>query len=233
MPMNRVHFGDVVETVREHTSLLLGTTISYSEDDWAEPTALSGWTRSHVAAHVVEGALGMVRVIDGLHSGVSQRMYESEAEKHRAIELGALDGGLDLQIKLDTSASELQTHLLALEDDDRPVTLRAGYRIEARQIPLARLSEVVLHHIDLGSQFSSRDLSPEIATALLAFQVELIGRRDDYPPLRLVADEGYEGLVGRDGDPAIFHGPAAALWAWLARGIESNDIYRAEDTSPH
>lgn len=228
MPMNRVPFGDVVEAVREHTSNLLGTTISYSDDDWAAPTALTGWTRSHVATHLVEGALGLVRVIEGLHSGNVRRMYESEAAKHRAIELGALDDGLELQIKLDTSASALQSLLPGLDGDDSPVTLRAGYRIAARQIPLARLSEVVLHHIDLGSHFSASHLTPEIATALLAFQVELIGRRDDYPPLRLVSNEGYEGSVGRDGAASTFHGPAADLWAWLARGIESGDIYRAD-----
>lgn len=229
MPINRAPFGDVVEAVREHTSLLLGTTIGYSADDWARPTALTGWKRSHVATHLVEGALGMVRAIDGLHSGTPRRMYESEASRHRAIEVGALDGGLDLQIKLDTSASALQAQLAALEGDERPVTLRAGYQLPARHIPLARLGEVVLHHMDMGSHFGPRDLTPDIALALLAFQVGRIGNRDDYPPLRLVADEGYEGTVGREGERTQMHGPAADLMAWLARGTESPRIYRATD----
>ena len=228
MPINRAPFGEVVEAVREHTSLLLGTTISYSDDDWAHPTALIGWTRSHVATHLVEGALGMVRAIQGLHAGTPRRMYESEAARHRALELGSLDSGLELQIKLDTSASALQAELGGLEGDDRLVTLRAGYHLSARHIPLARLGEVVLHHMDMESHFGPRDLSPEIALSLLAFQVVHIGDREDFPAHRLVADEGYEGTVGRQGDSvAQIRGPAADLLAWLARGIESPTLIRS------
>lgn len=231
MPTIRAKFADVVNAVRDHTALLLGTTIAYTDDDWSEPTGLSGWTRSHVAAHLADGADAMLRVIRGLGDPVPPRMYESARAKHRSIEVGALTSGLQLQIRLDTSASELQAEFAALEGDNRPVTLRAGYRISAHQIPLARLGEVVLHHMDLGGQFTVAELSPGIAVELLAFNVERIGRRDDYPPLRLVADEGFEGTVGRAGTPTTMHGPAGDLVAWLVRGTESSRIYRATDPS--
>jgi len=42
MSSNRAEFAEVVNAVRDHTSLLLGTTIGYSDDDWAEPTSLAG-----------------------------------------------------------------------------------------------------------------------------------------------------------------------------------------------
>lgn len=228
MPPVRPPFSDVVDAVREQTSLLLGLTIGYSDEDWAAPTSLTGWTRSHVAAHLAEGARGMVRVIRSLHSGIPRRMYDSEAANQRAIELGALADGLDLQIRLDTSASELQAEFGALADDDRSVALRTGYRIDARDIPLARLSEVVLHHVDMGSILEQSDLAPDIAQALLAFHIDRIGHRDDYPPLRLVADEGYVGSVGQPGATRAMHGPAADLLVWLTRGIETPRLYRAE-----
>ncbi len=227
MPINRLPFGDVVSAVREHTSLLLGTTIGYSDDDWATPTGLSGWTRSHVASHLVEGARSMVRVIGELHDGVERELYGSAQEEHDAIELGAISGGLNLQISLDTSASELQELLPALEGDDRLVRLRDGHAIPAKHLPHARLSEVGLHHFDMDGHFTPDLLSPGVALALLQFHVERIGHRDDYQPLRLVADEGYEGSVGRASDAATFHGPAADLLAWLMRGVESNRIYRS------
>ncbi|GAA3855682.1 maleylpyruvate isomerase family mycothiol-dependent enzyme [Tessaracoccus defluvii] len=228
MPPVRPPFSDVVDAVREQTALLLGLTISYSDEDWAAATSLTGWSRSHVAAHLAEGARGMVRVIRSLHSGIPRRMYDSEAANQRAIELGALADGLDLQIRLDTSASELQAELAALEDDDRLVSLRAGYQVPAHDIPLARLSEVVLHHVDMGCILEESDLVPGIAEALLAFHVERIGHRDDYPPLRLVADEGYIGSVGRPGATTGMHGPSADLLVWLTRGIETPRLYRAE-----
>lgn len=227
MSTERTTFTQVVDSVREQTALLLGSAIGLSDDDWARPTALSGWTRSHVAAHVAEGAMAMVRVIRGLRTSVAPRLYESDADKRRAIELGALASGLELQISLDTSASALQLELPQLEDDDRSVELRAGYRLQASMLPLARLSEVVLHHMDLNSSFDSTQLAPTIAVELLSFQVDRIGRSGDYPPLHLVADEGYTGTVGRVGDPTELHGPAGDLLAWLARGTESARIYRA------
>lgn len=227
MPTDRATFPQVVDSVREQTSLLLGSTIGFTDEDWARPTALSGWTRSHVAAHLADGAMAMIRVIEGLRQGIEQRLYESDAAKRRSIELGALASGLDLQIRLDTSASTLQVELPDLEFDARPVELRAGYRLPFRQLPLARLSEVVLHHMDLAPHFEPRDLPAAIAVELLRFQVDRIGRSGDYPPLKVVADEGYTGVVGRIGDGIEMHGPAGDLLAWLARGTESPRIYRA------
>ena len=230
MPINRLPFGDVVSAVREQTLLLLGTTIGFSDEEWAAPTSLTGWTRSHVAAHLVEGARAMVRVIDELHDGVQRELYGSRHEDRQAIELRAIEGSLDLQIDLDTSASQLQELLPSLEGDLREIRLRDGHTIPARHIPLSRLSEVVLHHFDLDGQFAPAVLAPDVALALLQFHVERIGHRDDYPPLRLIADEGYEGTVGRTADRSTVHGPAADLLAWLMRGIESGRIYRDDDT---
>ena len=229
MPTNHAPFSEVVSAVREHTSLLLGTTIGYSEEDWAAPTGLTGWTRSHVAAHLAQGATAMVRVIRGLEADQPVRLYESQSAKRRAIEIGALTSGLELQIQLDTTASELQFELASLEGDTRPVILRPGSQIAAGQLPLARLSEVVLHHMDLGSPFPADGMTPETAVSLLAFQVDLVGRRDDLPPIRLVSDEGFEGTVGRSGALTQMNGPARELFAWLTRGVESSLIYRSED----
>ncbi|HMS38249.1 MAG TPA: hypothetical protein PKA93_13855, partial [Arachnia sp.] len=96
----------------------------------------------------------------------------------------------------------------------------------ASTIPLARLSEVVLHHMDLGWRLSDDDLAPGIARALLKFQVWRIGAHPDIPPTLLVSDEGYEGAVGPDGPRETLRGPAADLTAWLARGVESERLVR-------
>ncbi|MBB1513130.1 maleylpyruvate isomerase family mycothiol-dependent enzyme [Tessaracoccus sp. MC1627] len=226
MPTSRAPFVDVVAAVREHTSQLLGRTIGLSDEDWSAPTALPGWTRSHVAAHLVDGARRLVRVIDGLHSGQSRTMYDSEAEERRTIELGALAGGLELQIQLDTTASELQELFGSLEGDSSPVDLRPGYRIKAWQIPLSRLGEVVLHEMDLDSRSTTMDLASETAVSLLAFQVERLAHRHDRPAVRLVADEGYEAVLDGGGDFTEVRGPAADLIAWLARGVNSPRLIR-------
>lgn len=228
MPTSRAPFADVVAAVREHTSLLLGLTISFTDDDWAAPTSLPGWTRSHVAAHLVDGARGLVRVIDGLHSGRPRPLHDSDEDERRTIELGALADGLDLQIRLDTSASELQDLLPALEGESAPVELRPGHSVPAWQIPLARLGEVVLHHLDLDRSVAAAvDLAPETAVSLLAFQVERFAERPERPAVRLVADEGYVAAVDGAGDQIEVRGPAADLIPWLARGVTSPRLIRS------
>ena len=46
--------------------MLLGRTIAYSPEDWAASTRLPGWTRSHVAAHLIKGARSLAQVCRGL-----------------------------------------------------------------------------------------------------------------------------------------------------------------------
>ena len=222
-------FDVILETVREHTHLLLGATIGFSEEHWAQPSGLPGWSRSHVAAHLVENARGLVRVCRGLAEGRPARMYPSHTGKIRAVERGSLAGGLELQIQLDTTASELQTVLPMLEGNTELVELRAGYRLPAEQIPLARLFEVVVHAVDLDIDDHEVRLSDEIAVDLLRFDSERLGRRPDLPGMLLLADEGFQIRLGAEGDFETVGGPAADLLLWLARNISSPRLRGAWD----
>ncbi len=212
-------FDEILEAVREHTHLLLGATIGFSEEHWAQPSGLPGWTRSHVAAHLVENARGLVRVCRGVTEGRPARMYASHTEKMRAVERGALAGGLRLQIELDTTASELQTELPMLEGNTDPVELRAGFRLPADQVPLARLFEVVVHSVDLDIDGHEVCMPEDIAVDLLSFEADRLGRRPDLPGMLLLADEGPQLRLGAEGDFDTVGGPAADLLMWLARGI--------------
>lgn len=225
-------FDVILEAVREHTHLLLGATIGFSEEDWAQPSGLPGWTRSHVAAHVVENARGFIRVCRSMTLHRPTRMYGSHADKVRAIELGALAGGLQLQIDLDTSASELQTLLPPLEGNTTSLELRPGYRTPAEEIPLARLYEIVVHSVDLGVQVPQTNFGPHIPEMLLAFESERIGRRPDLPGMLILSDEGYRARLGADDEFDTVGGPALDLLLWLARGVGSPHLRGAWERSP-
>lgn len=222
-------FDATLEAVREHTHLLLGATIGFSEEQWAQPSGLPGWTRSHVAAHLVENARGFVRVCQGLAERRPTRMYASHAAEVRAIESGALAGGLQLQIDLDTTASELQSLLPALEGNATLVEVRAEEPMPANEIPLARLFEVVVHSVDLTVDGHELHPPDDIALDLLAFESERIGRRSDVPGTLVLADEGYHVRLGAYGEFRTVGGPAADLLLWLARGIASPRLRGAWD----
>ena len=225
-------FDEILEAVREHTHLLLGATIGFSEEHWAQPSVLPGWTRSHVAAHVVENARGLIRVCQNMAHHRPTRMYPSPLEKTRAIEEGALAGGLRLQIDLDTSASELQTLLPPLEGNTALVEMRPGYRMPAEQIPLARLYEVVVHSVDIGVDGQQANFDADIAQMLLAFEAERIGRRPDLPGMLILADEGFRARLGADDDFETVGGPALDLLLWLARGLDAPRLRGAWDRTP-
>lgn len=226
------HFDLILEAVREHTHVLLGATIGFSEEHWAQQSNLPGWTLSHVAAHLVENARGFVRVCEGITAHRPQRMYPSRSEKIRAVELGALLGGMQMQVDLDTSASELQSHLSRLQDNEALVEVRPGYRMPASQIPLARLYEVIVHSLDIGIERSHSHVSPEIAVTLLDFEASRIGRRPDFPGILLLADEGLKLRVGADTDFDTVAGPALDLLHWLSRGMGSAELRGAWDRHP-
>ena len=79
-------------------------------------------------------------------------MYASPEQRAAEIEAGAGRTGLELQIDLDTSAGRLDQAFEALDEADAwdaVVELRGGLQVPARLLPLARLLEVVIHHVDL------------------------------------------------------------------------------------
>lgn len=217
-------FDNIVAAVREHTHTLLGLTITFSDEQWAAPSRLTGWTRSHVAAHLADNAHGLTRVCRAHAEGRSEKMYDSDRDKTLSIERGSLEAGIDLQVRLDESAGILESELSGLAGDETEVTLRAGYRLRMRHLPLARLHELVLHTFDLLPDAPGIEVKPEIARDVLQFAVSQIGDRPGMPAIRLIADEGFEAEVGTMGEPRPVRGPAAELLAWLSRGVRGERL---------
>ncbi|GAB3822244.1 maleylpyruvate isomerase family mycothiol-dependent enzyme [Tessaracoccus terricola] len=221
----------VLQAVREQTHLLLGRTISYSEEDWAESTRLPGWSRSHVAAHLAANARDLVAACRALARGAGLvELPNSPAAEAHDLELGALDDGLTLQIALDTSAGALHDAMAELAPGDAVVRLKSGQEIPARLIPLVRLHEVILHQFDLASEVDDVVLEPSVANDLLAFQVSRMGA-DSLPRAHVLSHEGFDTRFG-DGEVPRVTGPAADLVVWLARDVVSRRVGGAVPASP-
>ena len=137
-------------------------------------------------------------------------MYASPQVREDEIEQGADRTGLQLQVDLDTSAESLTEGFASLDqadpaDDgsggawDTEVELRGGQRVVARLLPLARLTEVVLHHVDLDIGFEVTDVDDETAEWLLEWSAYRLGARDEFPRLELVSDTGFHTTLGSSG----------------------------------
>lgn len=211
----------------EATQALLGDTITFSDDTWQEPSRLPGWTRAHVAVHLARNADALRRVIHGLFTLQPQQMYPDAAERVDAIERGSRRGGLDLQIDLDTSAGRLSAAFDDVEDSgtDEPVQLTPNLVVPAPIVALARLSEVVLHHSDLGYEHRLGSLDPETARWLAAWEL-FRGHRDErLDPMVVHTDSGLLAHVGPSTPPvAEVDGSDADIVRWLSGRGDSTGL---------
>lgn len=208
---------EVRQSKLEATQRLLGDTIALSEQAWQEPSRLPGWTRAHVATHLARNADAMVRAVDAVLMGRRGLMYDSAEDRMLALERGSERSGLDLQIDLDTSAGRLNRRFNVLESvpDDLMVELTPGNLFRAGLLPLIRLNEVVLHHIDLDSGFEVDNIDPVIARWLLTWNA--LGANDGHArSIRLVSDSGLSFDLGpASAAPELIRGSDGLLLGWL------------------
>ncbi|WP_375432033.1 maleylpyruvate isomerase family mycothiol-dependent enzyme [uncultured Friedmanniella sp.] len=201
----------------EATSRLLGHTIAVADPDWRGPSRLPGWSRGHLATHIARQADGLGRLAGWARTGIRQDMYDSPEQREEQIDEGAGRSGLELQIDLDTSAGRLDRAFEELDEHgswDAVVTLRGGLAVRARLLPLARLLEVVLHHVDLDTGYELSDVEPATADWLLEWCAFRLRERDEFPRLELVSDTTTIA-VGSSGEPRTVRGPSADLLGWL------------------
>lgn len=203
------------------TQRLLGDTIAVADEHWRAPSRLQGWTRAHVATHLARQADALTRLVEGARAGRTEPMYSTPDQREWEIDEGAGRTGLELQIDLDTSAGALAEAFESVEHEDawnESVELRGGLQAPVRFLPLARLGEVVLHHVDLDVGFEVDDIDASTAGWLLEWSAFRLQARDDFPAVRLVTDAGSSLLVGnaqQTGEATEVRGGSADLLGWL------------------
>jgi maleylpyruvate isomerase len=204
--------------VRTATQRLLGDTILVSDEQWQAPSRLANWTRGHVATHIARNADGIVRLTQWARTGQRQDMYPSPEHRANEIETGATRSGLDLQVDLDTSAGRLSSAFEELDGADAwdaVVEMSQGLKVPAPLLPLARLLEVVIHHVDLDIGYEITDIDTQTVEWLLEWCAFRLREREDFPKLELTSDTGFTTTVGRLGEPVAVSGSSPQLLGWI------------------
>ncbi len=205
----------IMHAVRDHTHALLGRTITYTAEDWAASSRLPGWTRSHVAAHLIQGARSLSKACRAVCAGEDPQLEDPSHDGD--AELLALSDGLQLQIELDTSAGELDAALTQVITLTGSLEVSPGIVVGYEHLPLVRLRELIVHTFDLEPTETVLTVDPAVVEHVLAFEARYIAQ--PHEPMELVADEGFTTHIGQGHRPRIIYGAAANLLAWLARGI--------------
>jgi maleylpyruvate isomerase len=213
------------------TQRLLGDTISVSDDDWRGASRLPDWTRGHVATHIARQADGIVRLTEWARTGQRQDMYASAEQRAADIEEGSGRTGLELQIDLDTSAGQLGNAFETLNEAgawDAVVELRGGLQVPARLLPLSRLLEVVVHHVDLDIGFEFDNIETATAEWLLEWCAFRIREREEFPRLELSSESGFTIALGKAGKPVAVAGTSANLLGFVMGRLDEAAVRGAD-----
>jgi maleylpyruvate isomerase len=190
---------------------------------------LPGWSRAHLATHLARNADHLRLIAEAVEAGRPQPVPPSRAERLAELERGADRGGLELQIDLDTAAGALQQSIERLTHWESTVRLR-GKDWPLAVIPLARLHEVCIHHIDLDCEFGPDSVDPAAAAWLLRWVLDLLADAE-LPTLRIEADSLVAEL-GRGGELRTVSGSDARLWAWLSGRLPADGVAGAGGLQP-
>ncbi|WP_210443301.1 maleylpyruvate isomerase family mycothiol-dependent enzyme [Nocardioides sp. SYSU D00065] len=194
---------------------LVRTVDSLSDHQYAEASQLPGWTRAHVVAHVALNAEGLAGVLHGAHTGAPAPVYASVEARDADIEALAAAGPGELRERLLAATSRFAAALDAMHEQDwdgRFERTPGGPVVALVNVPLMRLREVEIHHVDLDAGYSPADWPREFCVLLLASMT-----KRDYPEPFLVRPTDVDGewRYGEGPGGPVVTGPSAALGWWL------------------
>ncbi|MEU4262921.1 maleylpyruvate isomerase family mycothiol-dependent enzyme [Streptomyces argenteolus] len=181
------------------------------------PSALPGWTRKHLVAHVAANADALGNLVHWAATGEPTPMYSSPDERAAGIERGAGMPAAELTEWLRRSAGELATSAASLGDEQwqAPVVTAQGRTVPATELPWMRSREVCVHAVDLGTGLSFADL-PTGFLAALCDDVVAKRTRDSGPALLLEAtDTGGRWALPGEGEPTVLASPLHEITAYL------------------
>ncbi|MEL5953446.1 maleylpyruvate isomerase family mycothiol-dependent enzyme [Streptomyces sp. CLV115] len=179
---------------RTGTKLVLAAVADLDEAGFSADSALPGWTRKHLAAHVAANADALCNLVHWAATGERTPMYASAGERAAGIAKGTALSAGQLRSWLTASAHRLADGLDRLTDEQwqhRVVTAQ-GRTVPATELPWMRSREVCVHAVDFATGTAFTDLPDGFLAAL--------------------ADE----IRDRRGLAGLPDGPLPEVTAWLA-----------------
>lgn len=209
----RLH--EALDEMVNATDRLLATVDGMREEQLHEPSRLPGWTRGHILTHIARNADGLANLAHWARTGDETPMYAGDS-RDRDIEAGAGRHLGDQRLDLADSGERLLQAFADFPPEalGREVIMRSGATAAGWELPLLRVREVEIHHVDLGLGYTPADWSPAFVTRTLDQLATFFLSARNSPVRELVATDGQgRWEVGTTG-PALA-GPAAGLLAWL------------------
>ncbi|MGM1062114.1 maleylpyruvate isomerase family mycothiol-dependent enzyme [Saccharothrix sp. Mg75] len=177
-----------------------------TDEQVAAPSALPGWTRGHVLAHLANVTVALAGQAE--HEGERVEVYPGgRPARDAAIEAGAGRPAAEHRAALADAAARLEAAWAGVRDWDSPVFYRDG-TLTGTAYALWREVEIHTRDLDLGPVAWSPGFHEHVVDFLAV-------RVPDGTRLVLAAADGREWTIG-DGREVRLTGAADDLVAWLA-----------------
>lgn len=209
--------------VRRATAALFDTVDALDDTAMHQPSGLPGWTRGHVVSHVARNADGLVNLLSWARTGIESPMYASTVDREADIEEGAHRLAQVQQEDVRASAERftMATEVMSEGDWEATITNWQGQPIPVSLVPWMRLTELLVHHVDLavGCDFDRvLELAGEQTEPFVDYVVTRFADRPGMPAVRLLIElptgDERTWLLG-EGDPTDVQTSAAPALAWL------------------
>lgn len=200
-----------IEAVARAHAALGEITAGLDDRRIAEPSALPGWSRGHVLAHLTDNARIFTRLAEHALRGELVETYDGGVDERNAIiEANAGRSGNEHQAALAEQMARLEAVWARFGEDDwsRPVTFRNA---DVAATVHARWREAWIHAVDLDLAVRPADWPEPLACHAIDF---LLSRLPAGTVLR-AEDVEREWPVGETAEAAVT-GRVRDLAAWLA-----------------
>lgn len=210
---------DARRWTRQGTALLTKEAADLDDAALSVPSALPGWSRKHVLAHVAANADALGNLVHWAATGEPTPMYSSPAERAAGIERGIALPVSALGDWLRRSADALEEAMTALSGEQwrAAVVTAQGRTIPAAEVPWLRAREVCVHAVDLVTGVSFADLPADFLTALCDDVTAKRAAGASRGPALVLAAADTGGLweLSGDGEGGTLSGPLAEIAAYL------------------
>ena len=223
------HDIDAHKTLLQNADARLVRTVDgFTGPDWEAPSALPGWTRAHVVAHLALNSEGLAGALGGVVSGEPVAMYASQEARDRDIDELAAAEPDELRARLMAGVTEFADAVTAVPDDAWGTRIERTPGSDRTFVAAAavgmRLREVEIHHADLDAGYSHRDWPTAFSALVLDSMVKRGAARRPFTADPTDLDGTWE--LGQGG-PTV-SGAAADLAWWLTgrgtgEGLTSDD----------
>ena len=206
-------FGSVSEATRRFADAVS----ALSDDQVGGATLIPPWTRGHVITHIARAADSYRRLLAGAIEGVEAPQYPSMQFRADQIEAGSTRPVAELVADVVEASARFEQMMRTLPDAawGAKVRMRPGELRDPAALPLIRLREIEVHHVDLDVGYTFADIAPDTAVWIIDDILMELGRRDPIRPLRLKAtDTGLDRALGIGGP--LVTGSQVDLLAWLS-----------------